>query len=512
MSPYGSPQVSPYSALEARFRRRALLGEALAMLQWDSATMMPPGSAVARAEQLAALKLARQELLTDPSVADWLDAAEAAADGLDSWQAANLACMRRDWRHAHAVPPDLVEALTRAGSVCEMVWREARPADDFARLRPDLEAVVALVVEAAEARAAAFGCSRYDALLDLYEPGRTCASIEPLFAELEATLPDLVDRVLVRQATRPAPVPPAGPFPVTAQRTLGRRLMAALGFDFARGRLDVSDHPFTGGVVDDIRITTRYSETDFTQALMATLHETGHALYEAGLPTAWRYQPVGDAIGMAVHESQSLLIEMQVCRGPEFLAYAAPLMREALGGPLGSATGGEDPAWSLDNLTRLYRRVERGLIRVDADEVTYPLHVLARYRLERALLAGDLAVADLPGAWSDAMADLLAVRPPNDRDGCLQDIHWMDGTFGYFPTYTLGAMAAAQLYGAATAERPDIRPAIARGEFRPLLEWLRTRVHGCGRLYDTDQMLVHATGSPLTGTAFMAHLQARYLT
>ncbi len=511
MSPPGSPSASPYSELETRFRRRALLGEALAMLHWDSATMMPRGSAAARAEQLAALKVARQELLTDPAVAEQLAAAEAAAGDLDPWQAANLACMRRDWRHANAVSPDLVEALTRAGSGCEMVWREARPADDFARLRPYLETVVALVVEAATARAEAFGCSPYDALLDIYEPGRTSASIDALFAELEATLPDLIDRVLAHQAARPAPVPPAGPFPIPAQRALGERLMAALGFDFARGRLDVSHHPFTGGVADDLRITTRYSETDFTKALLATLHETGHALYEAGLPVAWRYQPVGDAIGMAVHESQSLLIEMQVCRGPEFLAFAAPLMRAALGGAPVGAPVGDESAWTLDNLIRLYRRVERGLIRVDADEVTYPLHVMARYRLERALLAGDLAVADLPGAWSDAMADLLAVRPSSDRDGCLQDIHWMDGTFGPFPTYTLGAMAAAQLYQAATAERPDILPAIAQGEFRPLLDWLRTRVHGCGRLYDTDQLLVRATGSPLTGTAFMAHLQARYL-
>ena len=498
-----SRQLIPYSELEARFRRRSLLGEALAMLHWDSATMMPRGSAAARAEQLAALKLARQELLTEPSVADQLAAAEAAAGELDPWQAANLTCMRRDWRHANAVPPDLVAALTRAGSACEMVWREARPADDFARLRPYLETVVDLVVETAAARAEAFGCSSYDAMLDIYEPGRTSDSIDTLFAELEAVLPDLVDRVMVRQAAGPAPVMPAGPFPIAAQRALGERLMAALGFDFAHGRLDVSDHPFTGGVADDVRITTRYSETDFTKALMGTLHETGHALYEAGLPAAWRYQPVGQAIGMAVHESQSLLIEMQVCRGPEFLAFAAPLMRETLGG-----TG---PAWSLDNLTRLYRRVERGLIRVDADEVSYPLHVMARYRLERALLAGELAVADLPGAWNDVMADLLAVRPPSDRDGCLQDIHWMDGTFGYFPTYTLGAMAAAQLFGAATAEQPDIRPAIAEGAFGPLLEWLRSRVHGCGRRYDTDQLLVEATGSPLTSTAFMAHLQARYL-
>ena len=495
--------MNAYLELEIRFRRRALLGEAQAVLRWDSATMMPQGGAPARAEQLAALNLARQELLADPAVADLLDEAEAAAAELDDWQAANLAGMRRAWRHANAVPPALLEALTRAGSACEMVWRAARPADDFARLRPYLEKVVALVREAAAARAAAFGCSPYDALLDVWEPGGSAAGIDAVFAELEAFLPDLVDRVLAGQASEPPPELPSGPFPLAAQRALGERLMQAFGFDFERGRLDVSDHPFTGGVPDDVRITTRYSEADFTKALMATLHETGHALYQSGLPAAWRHQPVGAAAGMAVHESQSLLIEMQVCRGPEFLAFAAPLIRAAF--------DGDGPAWQLDNLSRLYRRVGRGLIRVDADEMTYPLHIIQRYRIERALLGGDLPVADLPGAWNDALADLLGVRPDDDRDGCLQDIHWMDGMFGYFPTYTLGAMAAAQLYAAATAEQPDIRPAIRQGDFRPLLDWLGTQVHGQGRLCTTDQLLTRATGSPLTSDAFKAHLQARYL-
>jgi carboxypeptidase Taq len=279
--------------------------------------------------------------------------------------------------------------------------------------------------------------------------------------------------------------------------------MAAVGFDFEHGRLDTSLHPFCGGVPDDVRITTRYDEADFSSALMAVLHETGHALYERGLPADWRLQPVGQARGMSVHESQSLLIEMQACRGPEFIGFAAPLIREAF--------GGDGPAWQADNLTRHYHRVGRGLIRVDADEVTYPAHVILRYRLERAMLAGDLPLADLPAAWNEGLEALLGIRPPDDRLGCLQDIHWYDGAWGYFPTYTLGAMSAAQLYAAAQAAVPEIPEAIGRGDFAPLLGWLRENVHAKGALLSTDELLTAATGRPLDPEVFKAHLRARYL-
>jgi carboxypeptidase Taq len=277
----------------------------------------------------------------------------------------------------------------------------------------------------------------------------------------------------------------------------------AVGLNFESVRLDESLHPFSGGVPEDSRITTRYDVEDFTQALMGVLHETGHAMYERGLPEAWRLQPVGEARGMIVHESQSLLIEMQICRSREFMAWAAPIMAQAFGG-----TG---RAWEADNLFCLTTRVARGLIRVDADEVTYPAHVILRYRLERAMLAGDLALADLPGAWNDGMQSLLGVTPPNDRLGCLQDIHWYDGAWGYFPTYTLGAMAAAQLFAAATRGRPEIAPALAEGNFGPLMAWLREHVHGKGSLLSTDALIENATGRPFDDTAFKAHLRARYL-
>jgi len=279
--------------------------------------------------------------------------------------------------------------------------------------------------------------------------------------------------------------------------------MERLGFDFAHGRLDVSAHPFCGGTPDDVRITTRYNESDFARALMGVLHETGHALYQRGLPVEWRLQPVGRARGMAMHESQSLLLEMQVCRSRAFLSYAAPVLRETF--------GGDGPGWDAEVLHRRQTRVQRGLIRVDADEVTYPAHVILRYHLERAMIAGDLRPADLPGAWAEGLHELLGIAPDNDREGCLQDIHWYDGNWGYFPTYTLGALIAAQLFEAARREIPDLMAAISAGEFGVLLGWLRERIHSKGSLLSTANLVESATGQPLGTASFMRHLRSRYL-
>ena len=493
--------MSAYRELENRFRRMAALGEAAGMLHWDMSVLMPSGGVDARTEQLTALKLTTHEMKTAPDLTDLLDAAEAeAVDG--DWQKANLAEMRRSWVHANAVDADLVEAMTRAGSACEMVWREARPENDYARVLPYLEQVLKLSRQAAAAKAAALGCSEYEALLDQYEAGGRTDRIDALFDDLATFLPDFLETALSKQAARGEAVMPAGPFDTDSQRDLGRRLMGVLGFDFDAGRLDVSLHPFCGGVPGDIRITTRYTEDDFTQSLMGVLHETGHALYEMGLPADWRYQPVGSARGMALHESQSLLIEMQACRSREYLAFAAPLMRDAF--------GGSGPEWEAENLYRLYTHVERSFIRVDADEVTYPAHVILRYRLERALIGGDLSLGDLPGAWNDGMVELLGIRPPDDRQGCLQDIHWYDGAWGYFPTYTMGAMAAAQLFAAAKADHPDIPDRISRGDFSALIGWMRENLHTKGSSASTDALLEAATGKPLGTADFKAHLQARY--
>jgi carboxypeptidase Taq len=495
--------LTAYTELEARLRRLGAVEEAIAMLHWDAAAMMPAGGAVARAEQLATLRSIAHQLLTASEIADRLAAAEADADGLGAWQRANLREMRRHWRHAAAVPPGLVEASSHARSESEAVWRVARPADDFAMALPGLERVLALTRETAAAKAEAFGTSPYEALLDQYEPDLSTGTIDRLFDEISAFLPGLLDAVLARQAAQAVPPEPSGPFPIALQRRAALTLMERIGFDFAHGRLDESAHPFCGGTPEDVRLTTRYDEADFTKALMGTLHETGHALYKRGLPAEWRRQPVGAARGMAVHESQSLFLEMQVCRSRAFAGFAAPLLRDIFGG-IGAA-------WDAEALYRRQIRVMPGPIRVDADEVAYPAHIILRYRLERAMLAGDLVPRDLPGAWADGLQRLIGVTPQSDRDGCLQDIHWYDGAWGYFPTYTLGALIAAQLFAAVRLALPDIADQIGRGEFTALFEWLRAHIHGKGSLLSTADLVQEATGMPLGTGAFERHLRQRYL-
>ncbi len=493
--------ASAYTSLEDRFRRLSTLDQVAGVLHWDLAAIMPSGGAETRAAQLAELEALRHGMLVADDMGDLLDAADAA--DLDGWRRANLKEMRDRWIKASALTEDLVVALSRASSTCEQVWRQARPDADFKSIVPSLSEVLKLAREAGGAKAERLGVDAFDAMMDDHEPGARAIDIDPVFDDLADFLPGFLDQALSAQAAGTDLITPEGPFPTAAQRDLATTLMTALGFDFDHGRLDESLHPFCGGVPDDVRITTRYDEDDFTSALMGVLHETGHAMYERGLPMDWRLQPVGEALGMSIHESQSLLIEMQVCRSPEFLTWAAPIMRAAF--------DGDGPAWEATNLGRLYRKVERGFIRVEADEVTYPLHVILRYRMEKALIAGDLAVADIPGAWNDAFEALIGVPVPSDREGCLQDIHWYAGALGYFPTYTLGAMTAAQLYQAARIQDPAIVPGIATGDFKPLMAWLRANVHGKGRSVSATELVTAATGKPLDANAFKSHLRARYL-
>ena len=493
--------MSAYAQLSSHFARISALSNAIGILSWDHAAMMPAGAAETRAESMALLQVLRHGMATEPRIGDWLGDAEADAS-LGAWERANLREIRRQWTVDTALPADLVEASSKAISTCEMRWRQARADSDFAGLLPSLSEVLKLQREIGRAKGERLGLKAYDALLNDYEPGGRSQRIDALFDDLADFLPGFTQEALEAQARRPRPADPEGPFPVERQRALGLTMMKALGYDFERGRLDVSMHPFCGGADNDVRITTRYDEADFARALMGVLHETGHALYEQGRPQAWLNQPVGQARGMSIHESQSLLVEMQACRSREFLSYAAPLMREAF--------AAEGPGWEADAIWRRYTRVEPGFIRVDADEVTYPAHVILRYRLEKALIADAMPLSALPEAWNEGMQALLGITPPDDRRGCLQDIHWPSGGWGYFPTYTLGAMSAAQIFEAACQAEPEILPGIGRGDFAPLVSWLRSHIHSQGSLLETDALMTAATGRPLDAGVFKAHLRRRY--
>jgi len=492
--------LNAYRDLETHFKKLNTVGDALSVLHWDASVMMPAGGAAARSDQLAALRGISHELMTDARIGDLIDAAEGAA--LDPWQAANLHEMRRSYLRASAVPQRLVEALSKATSACEHTWRSAKLESDFAKVAPLLQEVLDLTLEEAGILGEVLGMPLYDALIDTYEPGASAAAIGAIFEDYAAFLPGFLGSVLEKQKQAGEKPVPVGPFAVEKQESLARHLAATVGFDFSAGRMDVSAHPFSTGYAGDRRITVSYNTEDPILALMAALHETGHALYEQNLPAEWQGQPVGHARGMAIHESQSLLIEMQACRTPEFVSFLAPLFREAYG---------DQDAFQEENLLRLYHWVQPGFIRVMADEVTYPAHVILRFRLEQALLSGDLALADLPGAWNEGMQGLLGITPPSDRFGCLQDIHWYTGSFGYFPTYTLGAMTAAQLFHAATQADAAILPGLSKGDFSGLRGWLKKNVHSLASSVSSDEIVVHATGHSLDPKAFEAHLQRRYL-
>jgi len=495
--------MTAYLQLEARKKRVSALNNAMGILQWDQQTMMPEGAAPARAAMLAELSVMVHEMETGSELSDLIDEAESGAVQLDAWQRANLREIRHQFIHANAVPADLVEKLVMAESEAHMTWRVARPNNDFSSLAPKLDTLFALKREEATIKAAIMGVTPYEAMLDRYDPGRREPQVDRIFADLENFLPGFLQQVMAKQAAAPRPLIPQGPFPLERQRDLSHAIMQVLGFPFERGRLDTAHHPFSGGADGDVRITTRYNEADFMHSLMAVIHETGHALYEDGRPPEWLGQPVGNSRGMTLHESQSLLLEMQAARSEEFIRFLVPTIARVL--------GGEGPAWTPDNFLRIYRKVEPGLIRVFADEVTYPLHVVLRYKLEKAIIANELPTRELPGAWNELMEQLLGIRPPNDTDGVMQDVHWPEGIFGYFPTYSLGAMAAAQIFAAAQKDNTDILPGLGRGDLAPLFSWLDRHIRSQGCLYMPDELIEKATGSGLDTAAFKAGIRARYL-
>lgn len=492
--------LSAYSALAERFTRLYRYHHLHAIASWDQATMMPAKGNEARAAALAELQVLIHRTLTEPGLAGQIAAAE--DEPLDDMARANLREIRRSWEQANLLPEALVEAKALAGSRCEHAWRTQRPANDWPGFLANFREVVRLSREEAQRLAEATGVRPYDALMDKYEPGMSSAEIERVFEEVKGWLPGLIRQVRQRQEGETV-LAPAGPFAVERQRALGLDVMKLLGFDFDGGRLDVSVHPFCGGVAEDVRITTRYREDDFVQSLMGIVHETGHARYEQGLPRDWLSQPVGLARSMGIHESQSLSFEMQLGRSPAFLELIAPLVRRHLG---------EQEAFSSANLARLYTRVQPGFIRVDADELTYPAHIILRFEIERALIEGEIEAEDIPALWDEKMQAYLGVDTRgNFRDGCLQDIHWTDGSFGYFPSYTLGAMYAAQYFAALRRQQPDLDGQIAAGNLASVFDWLARHIWSQGSRWETGELVERATGEALNPAYFRAHLERRYL-
>lgn len=490
-----SPQAERFYAL---WRAARDLRVASSILEWDQETFMPPRGAAARGRVLATLAAARHERLVAPDLREALEefAAAAAPGSVDADQAARA---RSEIERACRVPASLAAAEAAAQSAALVSWQAARAARDFSRFAPDLRRLLDIVREKAAAWAGPGGRA-YDALLDEFEPGTTEAALAPLFAGLRAELAPLIAGV-ARGGPAVGESAARGAFPPAAQRRFGERAAAAIGFDFSAGRIDRAAHPFCSGFSPgDVRLTWRWQEDDFRPAFFGILHEAGHGLYEQGLPGAWEAEPLGEAAGLGAHESQSRLWENAVGRSRGFWRWALPQWPEYFPAV---------PAPALDRLWPALHACRPSLIRVEADEATYNLHVMARFELERQLFTGGLEVEDLPEAWNAQYQELLGLRPQNDAEGVLQDIHWAMGAFGYFPSYTLGNLMAAQLYEAADRELGGLEEAFAIGDFAPLLGWLRQRVHQHGRRLPSAELIRRATGQDLSTAPLLRGLRQR---
>ena len=492
-----------YANLTRRLRETATLGSVGELLAWDQETMMPSGAARFRAEELAVVSSLVHQKATDAAVGELIASCEADATlAADPVIAANLRDIRRDYDRALKLPNELVAEISETSSLAMEAWKQARAKSAFSDFAPWLEKQMALQRRKAECYGAPAGGELYDALVEDYEPGMRGDEIERLFGPLRDGLQPLIDAIA--SATRPLdPTLERIELPRARQRTFNNAVLAQLGFDLKGGRLDISTHPFSNGIgPGDTRITTRYRDDGFLDSLGSTMHETGHGLYEQGLPKAERLgQPAAEALSLGWHESQSRLWENQVGRSRAFWNWAGPVARGIFGDAVERFTD--------EDFYRTVNIVRPNLIRVESDEATYNLHIMLRFDLERAMIRGDLAVADLPGAWNDRIKSDLGLDVPDDARGCLQDVHWSMGSVGYFPTYTLGNLYSAQLWDAVVVAIPDLDQQMQRGEFVPLLGWLRENVHAHGRRFPATELSERVTGHPLGSTSLLRYLETK---
>ncbi len=484
--------MSALTDLLAFQRETEALSQVMGRLGWDQETMMPRDAAPQRAEEMAAMESVLHARRTDPQIGDWL----AAATSDNPAEAAQLREIKRSYDRATKVPAKLAAEIARVTSEAQGIWAEARAGDDFAAFQPTLERVVALKLE--EAEAVAEGRDLYDTMLDDFEPGATGDSLAAMFAGLRPRLVALRDKILGTDTPKGL----NAVFPEDGQLEISNRLATAFGYDFSRGRIDKAVHPFSSGSGQDVRITTRTVPADPFNCFYSTIHEVGHATYEQNVDPAYHLTAIGQGASMGVHESQSRIYENQLGRSLAFTAYLFVQMR---------ATFGDFGVTNPQDFYAIVNRVQKGgFIRTEADEVQYNLHVLLRFDLERAMVSGDLKVADLPGAWDDRIEADFGARPPKPSLGCLQDVHWSVGLFGYFPTYSLGNVYAGCLHAALRRDLPDLDASLAGGDTSPATTWLAEKLQRHGALRSPVETIEHATGAPVSDVPLLDYLEEKF--
>jgi carboxypeptidase Taq len=490
----------PYRKLLKRAHEIALVSGASELLTWDAETYMPPKALDFRAEQLAHLGGHTHRLFTSRKVGQWISECEQHGFAADAPEAANVREWRRHYDRATKIPTRLVEKFERTRAHAREAWKEARQKSKFKLFKPHLQKLLDLNRKRADCWG--YEESPYDALLEEYEPGMRVGQLRALFAELRSAIGSILGPAVERSASVPANLL-EGEYPLASQQALNSKAAEAIGYNFEAGRIDTTTHPFCTTLgMGDCRLTTRYNERDFTQSFYGILHETGHGLYEQGLPGEHFGTPLGSAASLGVHESQSRLWENHVGRHPAFWEHWHPIACEHF-----PALKKLSPAQTVAAVNR----VAPSFIRVEADQVTYDLHIILRFEIESKLIEGALAVQDVPVYWNTEFEKMLGLKVTNDAQGCLQDIHWSLGSQGYFPTYTLGNLNAAQLFRRAQQELPAMESELARGEYANLLGWLRQKVHQQGQRYVPQDLMQHATGEPTRASYHTEYLRKKFV-
>ena len=490
--------LEAYSKLKKIFSQTSISSDIEGILHWDMSTMMPVNARKQRSDQLAFMATLKHKLISDAGVDDLIREVEEGS--LEPQDQANFKEMKREHLFLSALPSTLIESLSKTSAECEGIWQNAREKSDFNIVKKSLKELVKLTREEASILSDKLNCSPYEALIQKYEPLAKIKNISEVFKDLKKFLVPSLDKIIEKQK-KDSFLPIVETISPNIQYEIAQSLMKTVGFDFSRGRLDKSQHPFCGGATDDVRITTRYNKNDPFSSLEGVMHETGHAMYELGLPKEWQHQPAGRSRGMAMHESQSLLIEMQITRSFAFKKFLSKLL---------NSFGFGSKEFSAENLYTAGTRVNKSFIRVEADEVTYPLHIMLRFNLEQMLLENSLQVEDIPYAWNAEFKNLFGMSVDKDSNGCLQDIHWYAGLIGYFPTYSLGALTAAQFADTIRKEIPNLDKYIEEGRFNNLVDWLRINIYEKASFFSTNEILQQVTKSPLNAKYFKEYIANRY--
>jgi len=488
-----------YEEIIAWYKELSMIGHIAELLHWDQRVNLPKKGLELRSEENAFLEGFIHRRLTEPSMVDKVRALAGRTEELDEDARANLREIKRDVDRATKVPTELVEAISRHVSLSSAAWEEARQNNDYALFAPFLEKMVDLRKQ--EASALGFADRPYDAMLDLFEPYANEKAVQSLLDDLRRRLVPFYHKILGAEGHDASAIVNVS-YPIEKQRAFGLYVIEKLGFDLEGGRQDVSAHPFTIGSKRDVRITARFREDDLCQSLFGMIHEAGHAMYEQGLPDGHLDTPLGQSVSLGVHESQSRFWENIVGRSLSFWRHFYPRLQAAFPGPLGEV--------SLEAFYQAVNAVAPSLIRTEADEVTYNLHIILRFEIERALVAGEVTVSDLPDLWKAKMKEYLDVEVPSDSYGVLQDVHWSEGMIGYFPTYTIGNLYSAQLFDAMQRDIGNVEALLEAGEFRPVLEWLREKIHSYGQRYRADELIERATGARPSAVPFMNYLEGKY--